>query len=256
MTSDQSERREMSLMQKLSLPEATAPPWSLLTAALIVGVTLVCLIVIGPALASLLLGSQQATPGLLMLSWTLGMGATAIFVLVNRRSSSDSWQALCLSRRGPPLPLIALVGVAISLFIILVISLPSGQFLPVPEIYGIGAQGTSGVIVAAILLVCLQPLAETLVFQAVLLPSLRWMLGPWRGLLANCLIFVLLHLSVFFAPYQSIYNALWYGLAYPFFLCLAFSLIKVHTGSSLSVLVARISAGLIILLTGMALTGL
>ncbi len=255
MTSDQRERRELSLMQKLSLPEESAPPWSLLTATMILAAMLVCLIVMGPALASLLLGKQQATPGLLMLSWALGMGATALFVLANRRGNADSWRSLRLSRRGPPLPLIALLGVAISLFINLIISLPSGQFLPLPEIYGIGAQGPMGLIVAALLLVFLQPLAETLVFQALLLPSLRWTLGPWRGVVAACLVFVLLHLIVFFAPWQSIYSAPWYGLAYPFIVCLAFSLLRVHTGSSLSVLVARISAGLIFLLTGMALTG-
>ncbi|MCY4018172.1 MAG: hypothetical protein OXG39_02070 [Chloroflexi bacterium] len=256
MTSDQRDRREMSLMQKLSSPEEYAPPWRLLTATLILAAMLVCLTVIGPALASLLLGSQQATPDLLILSWALGMGATALFVLINRRGNADSWGALRLSRRGPPLPLIALLGVAISLFINLIISLPSGQFLPLPEVYGIGAGGPIGVIVAALLLVFLQPLAETLVFQALLLPSLRWTLGPWRGLVAVCLVFVLLHLVVFFAPWQSIYSAPWYGLAYPFSVCFAFNLLRVHTGSSLSVLVARVSAGLIFLLTSMALTGL
>ncbi|MDE2856994.1 MAG: CPBP family intramembrane metalloprotease [Chloroflexota bacterium] len=259
MTSDQRERRELSLMQKLSSPEESAPPWRLLTAALTLAAMLVCLTVIGPALASLLLGSQQATSDLLMLSWALGMGATALFVLINRRGSADSWQSLRLDlrmdRRGPPLPLIALLGVAIALFINLLISLPSGQFLPLPEVYGIGAGGPGVLIVAALLLVFLQPLAETLVFQALLLPSLRWTLGPWRGLLAACLVFLLLHLIVFFAPWQAIYSAPWYGLAYPFSVCLAFSLLRVHSGSSLSVLVARISAGLIFLLTSMALTG-
>ncbi len=256
MTSDQSDRREMSLLQKLSLPEESAPPWSLFSAALTVGVMLVCLIVIGPALASLLLGRQQATPDLLMLSWALGMGATALFVLVNRRGNLESWRALRLSKRGPPLPLMALLGVAIALFINLLVSLPSGQFLPLPEVYGIGAQAPMSLIAGSLLLVFLQPLAETLVFQALLLPSLRWTLGAWRGLFAVCLVFVLLRLIVFFSPWQSVYDALWYGLVYPFSVCLAFSLLKAHSASSLSVLVARISAGLIFLLTSLALTGL
>ncbi len=256
MTPDQREGQEMSLLQKLSLPEPAAPPWRLLTAVLTLTAMLVCLTVLGPALASLLLGSQQATADLLMLSWALGMAATALFVLINRRGSADSWQALRLSKRGPPLPLMALLGVAIALFINVLISLPSSQFLPLPEVYGIGAQGPMGLIVAALLLVCLQPLAETLVFQAVLLPSLRWTLGAWRGLIATCLVYALLHLIVFFAPWQSVYNTLWYGLVYPIAVCLAFSLLKVHSVSSLSTLVARISAGLVFLLTSMAITGL
>ena len=65
---------------------------------------------------------------------------------------------------------------------------------------------------AALLLVVLQPIADTLVFQAVVLPSLRWRLGPWRGVIATCLLYVLLHALVYFAPYQAAYEALWYGL--------------------------------------------
>lgn len=256
MTSEPVDRRDMSLLQKLSLPEACAPPWSLAAAALSGLVMLVCLILIGPALASLLLGSQEATPDLLMLSWALGMGATALFVLVNRRAQADSWQALRLSKHGPPLPLMALLGVAIALFINLLISLASGQFLPLPEVYGIAGLGRMEVVVGALLLVLLQPLAETLVFQALLLPSLRWTLGPWRGLFATCLVYALWHLVVFFAPWQQVYSAAWYGLVYPFFVCFTFSLLRVHSGSSLSALVARVSAGLIFLLTSLALSGM
>ena len=128
--------------------------------------------------------------------------------------------------------------------------------MPVPEIFGFNTQGTGGVVVAALLLVLLQPIADTLVFQAVVLPSLRWRLGPWRGVIATCLLYVLLHALVYFAPYQAAYEALWYGLAYPLLLCLSLSLLKVYSDSSLTVLIARISAGGIFLLTALALSGI
>ena len=256
MSSEQNDRREMSLMQKLSVPETAKPPWSLITAALAVLVMLVSLILVGPALSSLLLDSQQISPFLLMLSWTIGMGVTVLFVIVNRRSSPQSWNALRMTKGNLPMPIVLLIGVALALFVDLIVSLASGQFLPAPQIYGLATTGAPGVLVAAALLVFLQPVAETLVFQAVLLPSLRWALGAWRGLIATCLLYTLLHVLVFFAPYQNLYHGLWYGLALPFLTCLVFSLFKVFTHSSHSVLVARVSAGLIFLLTGMVLTGL
>lgn len=242
-------------MQKLSRAEAAATPWSMASALTSVIAMLVSLAVLGPALASLLLGSQEAAPAVLMLGWAIGLAAATAYVLVNRRSSADSWRAMRLQRGYLPLPMGAIIGVAIALAIDLIVSLASGQFLPVPEIFGFGAQGSGGVLAAALLLAVLQPVADTLVFQAVVLPSLRWRLGPWRGIFATCLLYVLLYALVFFAPYQAAYDAIWHGLAYPLLLCLSFSLLKVYSDSSLTVLVARVSAGSVFLLTALALAG-
>ena len=243
-------------MQKLSRAEASAPPWSFVSALTSVIVMLVGLAVLGPAAASLLLGAQEATPALLMLGWAIGLTAAIAYVLVSRRSSAECWRALRLQRGYLPLPMGALIGVAIALAIDVIVSLGGGQFLPVPEIFGFNTQGTGGIVLAALLLAVLQPIADTLVFQAVVLPSLRWRLGPWRGVIATCLLYVLLHALVYFAPYQAAYEALWYGLVYPLLLCLSFSLLKVYSDSSLTVLIARISAGGIFLLTALALSGI
>lgn len=256
MSEHRNDRREMSMMQKLSLEESAAPPWSLSSALTSPIAMLVGLIVLGPTLASLLLGSQDLTPTLLMVGWAIGLAAAAAFVVVNRRSSAESWMSLRLQRGHLPLPMGLLFGVAIALSIDLIIGLASGQFLPVPEIFGFHTEGMSSVFVAALLLVVLQPIAETLVFQALVLPSLRWRLGPWRGLIATCLLYNLLHALVYFAPYQATYAAFWHGLAYPLLLCLTFSLLKIYSDSSLTVLIARISAGAVFLLTALALSGM
>ena len=256
MTQQQPDRREMSLMQKLSLPETAPPPWSIITAAAAVLVTLVNLIGVGPALSSLLLGSAEPTPFLLMLSWTFGLALTLAYALVNRRSSPESWQALRLHRGFLPTQIALLVGVAIALAVDLAISLASGQFLPIPEIYGFQAQGLAGAVVAALLLLVAQPLAESLVFQAVLLPSLRSIIGPWGGVVITSALFTLLHYAVFFSPYQAAYNsALWHGLAYPLLTGFAFCLLKVYTGSSRAVIIGRVGTGLVFLLTALALVG-
>ena len=249
------EKSEMSLMRKLSQPEAAAPPWSMATAAITLGVLFLCLILVGPALASILLGSQDATPLLLMLSWSLGLAAAAAFTLVNRRGSAQSWAAMRWRPGSIPLPIAALIGVAIALALDLALSLASGQFLPAPAIFGFQAQGGAGIVLGALLLILLQPLAETLVFQAVLLPRLRWTLGAWRGIIATCLLYALLQMLVVIAPYQATYAALWHGVIHPVGLCLAFSLLKVVSGSSRSVLIARVSGGLIMTLSALALTG-
>ena len=256
MNQQQQDRREMTLKAKLSVPEAAAPPWGILGAASSLIAMFISMTLIGPGLASLLLGRQDAEPLLLMLGWAIGLVATAAFVLISRRNSDSSWQALRLQKGSLPLPMVLLIGVAIALAIDLFISLASGQFLPVPQIYGFQFHGLPGAIVAALLMILLQPVAETLVFQAVILPALRWTLGPWRGLITTCLLFVLFHALVYYAPYQSAYEGIWYGLAYPLFSCLAFSLLKVFSDSSQTVLIARVSAGLIALLTAMALTGI
>ena len=260
MTQQQPDRREMSLMQKLSRPE-TAPPWSIIAAAITAVVILVNLIWVGPAMSSLLLGSAEPTPFLLMLGWTFGLALTLAYVLVNRRSSPASWQALRLNRGFLPTQIALLVGVAIALGVNLVVSLASGQFLPIPEIYGFQTQELAGTILAALLLVAAQPLAESLVFQAVLLPSLRSTVGPWGGVIITSALFTLLRYAVFFSPYQDFdawaaYNSpLWYGLAYPLLTGFAFCLLKVYTDSSRAVIIGRVGAGLVSLLTALALVG-
>ena len=253
MTNSEKDRREMTLMAKLSLPEASAPPWSLLSAALTVFVMLIFLVVVGPALASLLLGSDLITPFLLTLSWTLGMALTILFVLVNRRSTPESWRAVLLRRGLLPTPIALLLGVAIALAIDLIISLGSGQFLPLPEIFGFQSQGSTSIFLAALLLILLQPLAESLVFQAVMLPALRWKLGPWGGVFATSALFTVLHLLVFSAAYREAYDSLWYGIIYPALTGCGFCLLRVYSQSSGAVIISRMGAGLIFFLTALAL---
>ena len=256
MTQQQPDRREMSLMQKLSRPEAAPPPWSIIAAAITALVILVNLIWVGPAMSSLLLGSAEPTPFLLMLGWTLGLALTLAYALVNRRSSRASWQALRLHRGFLPSQIALLVGVAIALGVNLAVSLASGQFLPIPEIYGFQTQGLAGAVTAALLLIVAQPLAESLVFQAVLLPSLRSTVGPWGGVVITSALFTLLRYAVFFSPYQAAYSsALWYGIAYPLLTGFAFCLLKVYTDSSRAVIIGRVGAGLVFLMTALTLVG-
>jgi len=50
MTQNQADRREMTLKQKLSLPEEAPPPWSITIAAVTALVLFINLIGVGPAI--------------------------------------------------------------------------------------------------------------------------------------------------------------------------------------------------------------
>ena len=132
-----------------------------------------------------------------MLSWNLGMAVTIVFVLASRRGSDGIGPALCLRRGHLPLPLALLIGVAIALFVQLFVSLASDKFFAIPELFDFWEVEPKNIISAALLLILLQPIAESLVFHAIVLPSLRWNFGPWIGILMTSALFTLLHISVF-----------------------------------------------------------
>lgn len=258
MSEPQLDRREMTLMQKLSIPEAADPPWSSMIATLMVIVLLITLMFVGIAMASILLGIEgnEYPPFALMLGWMLGEAITIAFVLINRRSSQESWLALRLSKGHLPIPFVVMVGVATALFVDLVISLASGDFLPIPEIYGFQAEGVAGILVAILFVALIQPIAESLVFQGVLLPKLRFIMGAWGGVVVTTVVYTLVHFAVFYSSYPTAYpqsTMLWYGVAYPLLTGLMFCLMKIYTNSTRAVIVMRIGAGLTFVLTALVL---
>ena len=244
----------MSLMAKLSLPEAAEPPWSLLGAGQTLFAMFICLIVIGPALVAIITRGEVNLPSEFTLSWAIGMALTVVFVLVSRRSSVESWRALRLARGELPIPLVLLVGIAFALAIDLAVSLASGAFWPVPQIWYFQARGIQGLLQALFLAVVLQPLAETLVFQAVLLPRMRWSFGTWRGVMATAAAYTILYNLVFIPPYPF-YDVFWHGIIFPVCISTLFSLLRIYTRSTSAVIFARMGAGLIFLLTALALVG-
>lgn len=247
------ERRDMSLKEKFSIPEANEPPWSLPSAALTVFALLICLAIIGPSLVSIGYGSML-TPFKLTASWSIGMALTAVFVLVRSRASAEGWAALRMSRGELALPLAPIIGVAIGLTIDLMANLSVGRLLPPAQIWVLQSGGNLSLVLAALMLVFLQPLAETLVFQAVLLPRLRWRFGHRFGVAATAAAYAILHYLIFFHTSDSD-QLLWSGIVFSLCIGILFCLLKVLSESSLFVLVARMGTGLIFFLTALALVG-
>ena len=266
MTEKLKDRRELTFRAKLSAQEVSPPPWSVLSAALTTIAMLITLISLGPALASVMLGgpltshfwhgSAAKSHLLLSLSWSLGMAFTIAFVLASRRGSDESWRGLRLHWGEVPLSITSLlIGMAIALVVQIFVGLASDMFCPIPELFDFFKIGPTNIISAALLLILLQPIAESLVFQAVVLPSLRWNFGPWIGVLMTSVLFTLMHLSVFSVQNRGVYTDPWYDDVYPFLIGFAFSILKVYTGSTGVVIVARMGAGLIFFLIGHALAG-
>ncbi len=254
MNEDRKNRREMSLLEKLTLPEASEPPWSLFSATLSYGVMFLCLTVIGSSLVTLGSARQVLFSSELKLGWALGMAITIVFILVSRRSSDESWKALRLVKGELPLPLALLVGIAIALALDLGVSLASGEFWPVPQIWRFQPQDAWGLLLAALILIVLQPLAETLLFQAMLLSRMRWTFGHWGGLVGTSALYTALYYLVFIEPY-AFYDPIWHGIVFPAGIAIFFSLLKVYTQSSAAALLGRMGAGLVLLLTALAIYG-
>ena len=246
------DRREMTLLAKLSMPEAAEPPWSLIGAVQTLLAFFLCLILIGPALVAVFTRGDVNLPSEFTLSWAIGMALTLLFVIVSRRSSAESWRALGLTRGELPLPLVLLLGIAIALAVDLTVSLATGAFWPMPQIWYFQSHGVQGLLLAMLVAVVLQPLAETLVFQAVLLPRMRCSFGPWRGVIATAATYTVLYSLVFIPPYPF-YDLLWHGILFPVCIGTLFCLLRIYTGSTFAVIIARMGAGLIFFLTALAL---
>jgi membrane protease YdiL (CAAX protease family) len=94
------------------------------------------------------------------------------------------------------------------------------------------------------------------VFQGVLLPKLRVIMGAWGGVVMTTAIFTLSHYGVFYASYPDAYPQgamIWYGIAYPLVFGLTFSLLKVYAQSTRAVILGRVGAGMTLLLTALIL---
>lgn len=253
--STQADRREMSILEKLSIPESQSPPWSAIEAIIVLFGFLLALMLIGPAIASIIMG-ETPSPILFLLGWTIGEAIAIPFILINRRSSQASWQAMQLNHTGLPAPFLLLVGVALAITVDVIVGIGSGQFVIIPVLYGFQIQGVFGILLAGLFVVLIQPIAETLVFQGILLPKMRYVLGSWLGVFLCTVLYTLIHYGIFYLAYADVYPAqtmLWYGVMLPFLSGLIFCLIRVYTNSTRAVMIARIGAGLIFLMTSLVL---
>ena len=109
-------------------------------------------------------------------------------------------------------------------------------------------------LLAFILMVIAEPIAEELVFQGILLPALRNSLGAWGGYIVSAALFGLFHLMVYSSPNSDIVT-LWYGLFLPFFAGLVFAAVRLYTGSTRAAVITHAAFGLFALVNLLTLVG-
>ncbi len=236
---------------RLSEPES-APPWRLSTGLLtILGAFLIVLAV--SAFMGVWFGDRPMT---IVLGWIVAMIVIAAFVIQSRRND-------CFALRlDPPrivLPLLIALNLALAMVLDL-ISIPlTGGLLPRSELLAIPApQGSVGaLLMLALLMVIVQPLAEELVFRGVALPPLRAALGPLPGLMACAALYGLFHLLIYPPQSASVGQLafIWYGFALPTLDGLVFSITRVVTGSTRAAIVAHAAFGLFAVLKLILLPG-
>jgi membrane protease YdiL (CAAX protease family) len=139
----------------------------------------------------------------------------------------------------------------------------TGDFFPTSELFPFFDRLVSGAVIvplnvdlfswvlAFLLLVVLQPIAEELVFRGVVYPALRANFGAWLGFGMVVVLYALFHL-VAYAPQPP---NLWYGFFMPLLVGAVITFTRAYTGSTRAAIIAHAAFGLFALLKAFAISG-
>jgi len=230
----------------------TPPPWSLVDLFSTILALAVVMLVLGPAVTGILFNNfSNPTPLMLLFSWLLGLLIITGFVWITRRNQGAALRLSGESRW--PLPYALLVGVGAALTIDLVAGLIAG-FQPTAALTGIG-QGSAGEwLLGGLFVALMQPIAEGLIFQGVVLPRLRASFGGWVGFGAAAVVYTV-YFAVVYGVRLSGPSLLWYGMIVPLFAALVLNTVRIYTESTRAAILAAIGMGLTFLLAAIALAG-
>ncbi|MBL8161226.1 MAG: CPBP family intramembrane metalloprotease [Anaerolineae bacterium] len=268
------------LFDRIAHAEA-APPWTVWNAisALVAAFMSVLL---GTSVTLVITRSNGQLTALL--GWSIAAALIIAFILFTRRKPQERealrlniWQytPASPSKTGkaitprdenvvPPLAnlfFLLLVGVGLAVTLDVITGRVTGLFLPEPELlrpyqdYALNVP-ISGVtwLLAVVFMIVLQPIAEGLVFQGMLLPTLRQSVGPWPGYLISAALYGLFHLMAYSQP-PGDFAATWYGLIAPFFAGLIYGAVRLYTGSTRAAMLAHAAFGLFAVLKLLTLVG-
>jgi membrane protease YdiL (CAAX protease family) len=248
----QSVRENPSFMRRLQAQESP-PPWSALTGLGFV-VAYVVLLIAGQIVAITLSGSRfdAPSPGALSVGALLGsLVAAGGIVQWARRRLPAPWIDRLRLRSGlrPPVFVIVLIGLGAAWAIDLVgvlLKLKGDDIVP-PALSALSGPIGIAWILAAILAVVAQPVAEGLVFAGVLYPALAHTLR--NNVLASLVVAIIY--AVISAAFLSTGAGTWYAIIQPFLMVLVMSLVRAYTQSTQSAIVARVLFGLFFVLTAL-----
>lgn len=236
----------LSLIARIRAVEP-APPWNL-TSALIAMVVAILAFIGGTFAAEIWLSGQ---PTALIAGWVIGGIITIIFVLQSRKTPEQR-AALKLHPGGTPLLFIIFISFGLALTIDLLSLLVTGQFLPAPVLLSAAVErdNTALLVISAVFLLLVQPIAEELVFRGIVFPVLRIGFGAWPGLIAASAASGIFHLLIYPAAYAMVFPdatsfaTLWHSGVNPLLAALIFGIVRAVTGSTRSAIAAHFAFGL------------
>jgi membrane protease YdiL (CAAX protease family) len=257
MSENQQEaRKRASWINRLRAPQV-APPWSVTDVIYTLVALLVFMFLVAPSVASLT-SAEFLTPRALLFGWMIGLLLTTGFVLLNRQRTQASREALrIVGNTRPSLFFVLLYGIAAALVVDLIVGLPAGGFSASAVLSQVSRDpGTEGGtwLLAALLVVLVQPIAESLVFYGVTLPRLRASIGPVGGYAITIGLFTSYHFAAFGSTLLPA-TQVSYGLIVPLLIGAFLGAVRTRTSSTLAVIVAYIGIGGAHLLTALALSG-
>jgi len=230
----------------------TPPPWSWGDVGLAILVLALGSLMIASAVALAFFPNAETPEPLgLLLGWIIGLGLVTAFVLIRWRSSQEKFAALQLGSSAIPLYIAFLLGVGGALTADLVAAGGSGNFSLLAPVLNVNLNEAAGIILAALFLLLVQPIAEGLVFSGVLLPKLRAALGAWPGYLTAVIAYAGFYALVYGAwlPQEWL---IWHGFAYPLVVGLFVLAVRVGADSTRAAILAQIGAGLTALIVLLA----
>lgn len=243
--------RERSLLAKLG-DAPIAPPWQWGEVGLAFLVLMIAVLLMGATITTII--DQRPSPNSrsFAVGWGISLLIVAAFIAVRWRRLPAHWQAL-QAHEGRWHPLLALMmGIGGGFMGAVVAGLGSGTFIaPLPVLGVVGTFG--GWLIAVLLVLVAQPLAEGLVFWAIALPRARASLGAWLGMSATLIVYALYYYLVFGARATGTI-AIWYGVVYPLVVGGILAAVRVWSQSARSAILAQMGVGVSILLALMVIS--
>jgi len=240
------------------------PPWSFYEVGLALLVLAVTMFWIAPAVAAVLSSDTlNPTPTTLITGWMIGLLIAAGVVLLRWKRSPEHFAALRLIGESGhlrrPYLLLMMIGVATNLTANLIVA-AGAEISHVPQNFSTAAilqgivyqWGIAEIILALILVVIVQPIAEGIIFFGVLQPRMRVALGAWPGLILTAVFYAGFHFLIY-GTQPLINSPLWYGFMLPFLLGLVLASVRVWLRSTRAAIIVSIGIGCTSILTMIAL---
>jgi membrane protease YdiL (CAAX protease family) len=246
-------RPTASLLARITTPDEPAPPWSLTSAAITVVFAFI-LVVIG-TLFAFTWGGEATSP---LIGWIVSGALIAGMVWQIRARDRE---ALRLGAPTLPVPLIAFIAIGLALALDLIGLAVTGAFLPIPALLGFSSGlDVVSLLLAGLLVILIQPIAEELLFRGMVLPAARAALGGWAGLILTAVASGAFHWLVYtpsitLTPEMNALTPYWYGFIAPTLAALVYSVARIGTRSTRGAIAAHIAFGAFALIKLLIITG-